>query len=253
MNRRNLTVLVAGGIVMLLAVWALTPTRTDVPEPLAEPNRPTVGEPGAPPRSTASGGPPGQARGADGAGRADGAAVAWGDPSSLTDEELAALAEELAADPRTHVVCGPRHRGASRRGLPRDRRAQRLNGRRVTIVNGKAYLPLVYDLGDLGDTQFAERTGTFSLDGYGPVAIGWTDRPDGGTGSGTAPIDPAPGRASLTGTLTLRPSGAPAAGRLGRGVREHGLRGSARRRAHGHRARALHGSSRCARTGCSAR
>jgi hypothetical protein len=48
---------------------------------------------------------------------------------------------------------------------------------------------------------------------HGPAEISWSDRPkDGGKGTGTAKITPEPGKASLTGTLTLATSGAPAAG-----------------------------------------
>ncbi|MEZ4320359.1 MAG: PDZ domain-containing protein [Myxococcota bacterium] len=134
-------------------------------------------------------------------------------PDGLTDAELAERAAQLAADPRTHVVCDL--------GLP-VRHAEAylavgghsdFNGRRVEIIDGTAYLPLVYDLGDLGDAVFTERSGLFSLEGYGPAAIAWSDPPgDGSKGACTAPVTPEPGLASLTGTLTLSPSGAPAAG-----------------------------------------
>jgi len=140
-------------------------------------------------------------------------AAAPADTDSPGPQELAALREELLADPNTHVVCDL--------GLPVARGQAYLaigghsdfNGRRVEVVDGKAYLPLVYDLGELGDAVIEERTGLFSLEGYGPVEVSWTDRPQGGGhGHCTAPIEPDTGRASLTGTLTLAGSGRPADG-----------------------------------------
>ena len=86
------------------------------------------------------------------------------------------------------------------------------NGRRVTVVDGRAYLPLVYDLGDLGDAVFTERTGVLSIDGYGPAEVQWSDPPaDGGLGRCTVSVAPEPGYASLTGSITLD-DGSPAGG-----------------------------------------
>lgn len=134
----------------------------------------------------------------------------------LADEAAEARrqrAEELLADPNTQVVCDlgidvPSGTAYLAIGGHSD-----FNGRRVEVVDGKAYLPLVYDLGELGDAVFEERSGTFSLEGYGPQSIAWSDPPaDGSHGRCTTSVDPEPGRASLTGTLLLDPSGAPAAG-----------------------------------------
>ncbi len=143
---------------------------------------------------------------ADGAGEAG----AFGDPDA---EARARRAEELANDPNTQVVCDlgidvPTGMAYLAIGGHSD-----FNGRRAEVVNGKAYLPLVYDLGDLGDATIDQRSGTFSLEGYGPQTLTWSDPPeDGGNGHCTAVDPPEPGHASLTGTLLLDPSGAPAAG-----------------------------------------
>lgn len=133
------------------------------------------------------------------------------DPTDAGDDD--GLAQRLAEDPNTHVVCDlslpvERAQGYLAIGGHSD-----MNGRRVEVVDGKVYLPLVYDLGDMGDAVFEDRTGTFSLEGYGPTRITWSDPPeDGGLGHCTATIAPEPGTASLTGTLTLDGSGEPADG-----------------------------------------
>ena len=135
------------------------------------------------------------------------------DTDALSPEALAALAEELLADPNTHVVCDlgvPMARGQAYLAIGGH---SDFNGRMVQVVDGKAYMPLVYDLGQLGDMVIEERTGLFSLEGYGPVEVSWSDRPQGGGhGHCTARIDPENSRASLTGTLTLAGSGRPADG-----------------------------------------
>lgn len=127
--------------------------------------------------------------------------------------ELAAAAAALAADPNTHVVCDL--------DLPVEEAMAYLaigghsdfNGRLVRVVDGKAYLPLVYDMGEQGSAEIDIREGVFSLDGYGPVAISWSDPPeDGGLGRCDRAILPESGQASLTGTLTLEGTGAPADG-----------------------------------------
>ncbi len=130
-----------------------------------------------------------------------------------SDDDLDAVARELLEDPNTHVVCDL--------AIPIERAQAYLaigdhsgfNGRMVQVVDGKAYMPLVYDLGDMGDAVFDERSGVFALEGYGPARISWTDPPqDGSKGACTATIEPEPGTASITGMLLLSPSGAPAAG-----------------------------------------
>ena len=138
--------------------------------------------------------------------------LALGGATELTDAELDALARQLESDPNTHVVCelgiDIRHADAYLAvGDP-----EQFNGRRVTVVRGKAYLPLVYGRVEDPEDADAGGQGMFSVDGYGPVSVAWSDRPTEGLGRCTAPITPEPGQASLTGTLTLRGSGAPAAG-----------------------------------------
>lgn len=210
MSRRDRAVLVAVLVALLLLGWALVPGPDDPSaEPDPAPPAPRVGQGQAAPSPSAH---PGEREVPAPPGTTPRPSVASGDPSPLTDEALAELAAELAADPRTHVVCDVGLEVRHAEGYLAIGEPSGFNGRRVTVVNGKAYLPLVYDLGDMGSATFSERSGTFSLEGYGPQRIAWTDRPEGGPGSCTAPIDPEPGRASLTGTLTLRPSGAPAAG-----------------------------------------
>ena len=146
------------------------------------------------------------------------AAAGSGDAPFDVDGELDAAArraraEELENDPNTQVVCDlgvdvPTGTAYLAVGGHSD-----FNGRRVEVVDGKAYLPLVYDLGELGDATFDVRHGTFSLEGYGPQTLAWSDPPeDGGNGHCTQAAPPEPGHASLTGTLLLDPSGAPAAG-----------------------------------------
>jgi hypothetical protein len=130
-----------------------------------------------------------------------------------TDAELEARAKELAASPATHVICDlgvPVRSSTAYLAIGGD---SDLNGRMVEVVNGTAYLPLVYDLGELGDQTFDERSGVFALDGYGPSQITWSDRPgEGGKGRCTKVTAPEPGRASLTGMLTVDGSGTAAAG-----------------------------------------
>lgn len=138
--------------------------------------------------------------------------LALGGATERTDEELAALAEELENDPNTQVTCDlgiDVREGVAYLAIGGH---SGFNGRRVQVVNGVAYMPLVYDLGELGDQTFDERSGVFSLEGYGPVDIAWSDRPEDGHGHCTSAIEPEPGRASFTGTLTLAESGAPAVG-----------------------------------------
>jgi hypothetical protein len=207
---------IAGGILvgLLALLWWLLPGRGDGGAParsgrarLASPTPgPSAGDPLAD-GTPAGGEPPPAARGGDASvGGEDG-------PDELTDEQLAARARELEASPDTHVICDlglPIRSGTAYLAIgdPADR-----NGRVVEVVNGVAYLPLVYDLGSLGDAVFEDRTGVFALEGYGPGPIAWGDRPEGGgKGRCSAPITPELGRASLTGLLTLAGSGAPAAG-----------------------------------------
>lgn len=122
-------------------------------------------------------------------------------------------AEELENDPNTQVVCDLGLDVPTGTAYLAIGGHSGFNGRRVEVVDGKAYLPLVYDLGELGDAVFSERSGTFSLEGYGPQSISWSDPPeDGSHGYCTTEVEPEPGHASLTGTLLLDPSGAPAAG-----------------------------------------
>ncbi|MCB9675805.1 MAG: PDZ domain-containing protein [Alphaproteobacteria bacterium] len=144
---------------------------------------------------------------------AGGAAGAAGTASSDDEARLRERAKQLEEDPNTQVVCDLSIPVAEAEGYLAIGGHSDFNGRRVQVVDGKAYLPLVYDLGELGDAVFTERTGLFSLEGYGPATLSWSDPPEGGGhGRCTATIDPEPGRASLTGTLTLAGSGAPAAG-----------------------------------------
>ena len=206
---------VAGGVTAaLLGLWAWWAWRPPA-GPASDVGRQAVASRRGPPPTLPSGGEPGGG-GAGGGGPSPGApievAVALGGADPRTDEELAALAEELVNDPNTQVTCD----------LGIDVRVGEaylaigghsgLNGRRVQVVNGVAYLPLVYDLGEHGDQVFDEREGVFSLDGYGPVQVAWSDRPGEGHGRCTAPIQPEPGRASFTGSLTLAESGLPATG-----------------------------------------
>jgi hypothetical protein len=150
----------------------------------------------------------------DGAASADGAAPG-GDPlaDEPTDEQLAARARALANSPDTHVICNlgiPVRSGKAYLAIGGHSDG---NGRIVEVIDGVAYLPLVYDLGSSGDATFDARSGVFALEGYGPGKIAWSDRPEGGgKGRCLATIQPELGRASLTGTLTLARSGAPAAG-----------------------------------------
>ena len=215
MDRR----IVAGGGAALgllaLAWWSFLTPAGPHPEgnnAEAKAETPSAQRPGAARRAPQGTSPSGSDDPSDAPRATEDPTVALGGASEFTDEELAAFAEELEADPRTHVVCdlGLDVRFAEAYLAIGD--PSGFNGRRVKIVNGKAYLPLVYDLGDLGDKVFSERTGTFSLEGYGPGSIAWTDQPEEGHGQCTGPVSPEPGRASLTGTLTLSPSGAPAAG-----------------------------------------
>ncbi len=213
MDRRRVGVVLVAGCVIGLLWWA---------------SRPDAGEPGAPRGDGLSAdaervmrGRPGPLKPGPAASpsvdapspdASEGPPVALGGADPRTDEELAALAEALANDPNTQVTCD----------LGIDVRVGEaylaigghsgFNGRRVQVVNGVAYLPLVYDLGDHGEQTFEERGGVFSLEGYGPVDIAWSDRPGEGHGRCTAPVRPKLGRASFTGTLTLAESGQPAAG-----------------------------------------
>ena len=225
MNRSRIAlagVLLAGAALLLVSAWwgwtsqsspshaeksDALPTRSKrspPPDPL------TSTEPGESATEGRHGRPPTEPLEDDGSGAPR---EALGGASELTDEELAELAQELREDPRTHVVCDldldVRHsRGYLAIGGHSDR-----NGRLVHVINGEAYLPLVYDLGELGGPPIDQRSGVFGLEGYGPVPLAWSDPPEGdGLGQCTHAISPQPGRASLTGTLTLRESGLPAAG-----------------------------------------
>ena len=211
------TAAIATGIGALLLAgawwgWRASPSPiSDVPRPDAQQrslDRPTATQRTEPSGHNGSGSesppPPGHE---------PAALQALGGASTLTDEELDALAAQLESDPRTHVVCDlgvpVRHSEAYLAiGDPSG-----FNGRRVQVIRGRAYLQLIYDYGELAPGTISEREGVFSLEGYGPGAVAWSDPPeDGGLGRCTVPVDPEPGRASLTGTLTLQPSGQPAGG-----------------------------------------
>jgi len=214
--------LVPGAVVVTLAVLVglFFLVRGDADEALAPPQAPTTAA-GAAPEAPPDAGPVDRAgpRPEDAPPTDDGtprdaevAIAALGGASPLTDEELAALEEELQNSPQTHVICDVAVPVRHREGYLAIGGHSGFNGRRVQVVNGRAYLPLVYDLGELGDAVFDERSGVFSLEGYGPQALEWSDPGEDGRGACRAPIAPEPARASLVGTLTLRTSGRPAAG-----------------------------------------
>lgn len=212
-NRLLLPAALAFGLAALLALFLLQPDTTpeldrgEVALDRRAPDRSRKSEPRLPPDGAEQQGAGAESGGAEGL-------VVGVEQGELTDGELDALAKQLEQDPNTHVVCElamPVRRSEAYLAVGGH---SDMNGRRVQIVKGKAYLPLVYDLGELNpDVVFEERSGKFSLDGYGPVDISWGDAPEGGgLGGCTAPIEPESSTASLTGTITLDPSGAPAAG-----------------------------------------
>ncbi|TNE86536.1 MAG: PDZ domain-containing protein [Deltaproteobacteria bacterium] len=197
--RRRTLLLLPLSLLLLCLGWWLWPRSTEV---AAVVDAPTPSREGA--RLSRSSVP-------EAAPEADAAPDLAAEAGSEAPDDPAARAEALIADPNTHVVCDlgpdvPDGQAYLSVGGHSD-----FNGRIVQVVDGRAYLPLVYDLGP--ETEpFDIREGLFSLEGYGPVAIAWSDRPESGHGTCTAVIEPDLGRASLTGSITLRSSGAPADG-----------------------------------------
>jgi len=200
MNRRRLGIVAAAVALALLLLFLAWPSPSSAPNSAAVSSR-KAKPPASPSIATSAGPAPVEVSDEDPG------------PEATDEKDLAALAKELENDPNTQVVCDlampvERSTGYLAVGGHSD-----MNGRMVQIVDGKAYLPLVYDLGEGSDVVFEQRSGMFSLEGYGPVSIAWSDPPEeGGLGHCTGTIEPEPGRASLTGSLTLDPSGDPAEG-----------------------------------------
>jgi len=121
-----------------------------------------------------------------------------------SDEELRALVLELEGDERMHAVCNlepPLTLATAYLGVgdPGE-----FDGRRVTVVYGRAYLPILDE---------GRGAGVLTVEGFAPQRIEWTAVHDGEPGGCEPdPVELEPGGTVITGTVTHESTGDPAVG-----------------------------------------
>ncbi|MBT3223126.1 MAG: PDZ domain-containing protein [Proteobacteria bacterium] len=122
-------------------------------------------------------------------------------PPEVVAADLEVLADELLADEGIHAVC--------ELSLPMDRAdgylavgdPTEMNGRRVPVVLGKAYL---------AHLEEGEGSGVLTIEGYAPTEIRWNAGHDEPGGCEPNPVVLSEGGTAITGQVTHEGTGAPA-------------------------------------------
>ncbi len=117
-------------------------------------------------------------------------------------DELLALQEQLEADPDYHAVCDLEPPLAQATAYLAVGDPAEFNGRRVAVVLGRAFLPIL---------EAGTGTGLLTVEGYAPAQISW-EAVHGGTPGGCTP-DPVslePGGTVILGRVSHEGSGEPA-------------------------------------------
>ncbi len=196
MKRQHVYRLVILVVIGLMVLGRSCLREEPVPEPTVT-SAPAVGAPVSTVHTRSPTPSPDQAHGPSSAERAA-TALAGQQPT----EELLAMQEELEADEDYHAVCTLEPPLAQAQAYLAVGDPSAFNGRRVAVVLGRAFLPILEE----GPGQ-----GLLTVEGYAPVSIAWEAVHGGTPGACTPdPVELLPGGTVILGRVSHEGSGDPA-------------------------------------------